>query len=102
MAHYLAECEVLRLSARSKRLHRLEELASQDGNKNAAVAAIKAAEGIIDDAHAPGRAPLLMQPGITIVITGDRREAPPHRRGGGSDGREGHDRRAIGQTAYPN
>jgi hypothetical protein len=67
MAHYLAECEVLRLSGRAKRLHRLDELATQDGNKNAAVAAIKAAESIADDNHAPGRAPVLMQPGITIV-----------------------------------
>jgi hypothetical protein len=54
-------------------LHRLDELATQDVNKNAAVAAIKAAEGIADDNHAPGRAPVLMQPGITIVIANEPR-----------------------------
>jgi hypothetical protein len=39
MAHYLAECEVLRLSGRAKRLHRLEEIAASDKNLNASVAA---------------------------------------------------------------
>jgi hypothetical protein len=36
MAHYLAECEMLRLRGRAKRLHRPDELASQDSNQNAA------------------------------------------------------------------
>jgi hypothetical protein len=43
MKHYLAECEMLRLSGRAKRLHRLDALAQQNDNKNAAVAAIKTA-----------------------------------------------------------
>jgi hypothetical protein len=46
--HYLSECEVLRVSGRAKRLHRLEELAAQDENRNAAVAAIRAADSIPD------------------------------------------------------
>jgi hypothetical protein len=44
-AHYLAECETLRLSGKSRRLHRLAEIAEQSTNLNAAVAAIKTAEG---------------------------------------------------------
>jgi len=66
---YLSACEVLRLSSRAKRLHRLDELATQDSNKQGAVNAIKAGEGIVDDNHGSGRLPSLMQRGMTIVIT---------------------------------
>ena len=66
---YLSACEVPRLSSRAKRLHRLDELATQDSNKQGAVNAIKAGEGIVDDNHGSGRLPSLMQPGMTIVIT---------------------------------
>jgi hypothetical protein len=62
---YLQECEVLRVSGRARRLHRLEELALQDDNRNAAVAAIKAAEMIPDEATARGGQTL---PGLQIVI----------------------------------
>jgi hypothetical protein len=69
MDHYLSECEVLRLSGRAKRLHRLEQLAMQDTNKNAAVAAIKTAEGLGDEADArPGGRTGALQPGLQILI----------------------------------
>jgi hypothetical protein len=68
MQYYLSECEVLRLSGRAKRLHRLEELAGQDSNRNAAVAAIKVAEQIVDERHAAGPH-AVTQPGLVIVIT---------------------------------
>lgn len=47
-ALYVSECETLRLSGRARRIHRLDQLAEQDENRNAAVAAIKAAEGLND------------------------------------------------------
>jgi hypothetical protein len=49
-AHYLAECETLRLSGRARRLHRLAEIAEQSTNLNAAVAACKTAETLNDPA----------------------------------------------------
>jgi hypothetical protein len=66
MAYYVAECEVLRVSGRAKRLHQLEALAEQTENRNAAVAAIKVAEQIGDDPtrSAIGRS----APGLTIVV----------------------------------
>jgi hypothetical protein len=80
LSAYLAECEVLRLSGRARRLHQLNALATQTENKMAAVAAIKAAEQISDPASATG-GHLLQQPGITIVIVGgpggERRIGPP-------------------------
>jgi hypothetical protein len=45
LAHYRNECEALRVSGRAKRLHRLDELAAQDENKNAAPASLLAASG---------------------------------------------------------
>jgi hypothetical protein len=65
LAFYLAECEVLRTSGKAKRLHRLEQLAEQDDNRNAAVAAIKAAEQLSDIEVARSNAPT---PGVTIRI----------------------------------
>jgi hypothetical protein len=72
---YLGECEVLRLSGRAKRLHRLEELAMQDENKNAAVAAIKAADQLEDQAAA-GRGLVPMTPGFVVVIAVPRAPEP--------------------------
>ena len=66
LAHYRAECEVLRASGRAKRLHRLEELAQQDENRNAAVAAIKTAEQLGDEQAATGARRQL--PGLIIQI----------------------------------
>jgi hypothetical protein len=74
MQYYLSECEVLRLSGRAKRLHRLEEIAASDQNMNAAVAAIKAAEQIVDERHAAGPH-AVTQPGLVIVVT--TKDAPP-------------------------
>jgi hypothetical protein len=68
LAHYRAECEVLRTSGRAKRLHRLEELAAQDENRNAAVAAIKVAEQLGDEQAASGAR--LNLPGLVIQIIG--------------------------------
>jgi len=66
LAFYLAECEVLRTSGKAKRLHRLEQLAEQDDNRNAAVAAIKAAEQLSDiDVAKSANTPT---PGVTIRI----------------------------------
>ena len=67
LAHYRAECEVLRTSGRAKELHRLEQLAEQDESRNAAVAAIKAAEQIGDEA-ASGPRGVGSSPGVVIRI----------------------------------
>jgi hypothetical protein len=68
LAYYRSECEVLRASGRAKRLHRLDELATQDENRNAAVAAIKVAEQLGEEpAAARGGVQL---PGLTIQIIG--------------------------------
>jgi hypothetical protein len=72
MAYYRSECEVLRLSGRAKRLHRLEALGGQDGN--AAVAAIKAAEQIGDE-QATSPNGIIQRPGLVIVI--QERETRP-------------------------
>ena len=66
LAFYLAECEVLRTSGKAKRLHRLEELALQDENRNAAVAAIKVAEQIVDDPVK--RVGAVASPGVVIRV----------------------------------
>jgi hypothetical protein len=67
LAYYRAECEVLRESGRAKRLHRLEELAAQDENKNAAVAAIKVAEQLGEDENVR-RAGVTVMPGLVIRL----------------------------------
>jgi hypothetical protein len=65
-AHYLTECEVLRVSGRARRILRLEQLAEQDDNRNAAVAAIKAAEQLGETEEAQARR--VTAPGLVIVI----------------------------------
>jgi hypothetical protein len=68
MDRYLQECEVLRLSGRAKRLHRLEQIAGMDRNLNASVAAIKVAEQLADDL-ADGRARgSVTMPGLIIQV----------------------------------
>ena len=75
-SYYLAEIEVLRLSGRAKRLHRLDALAMQDENKNAAVAAIKVADQIPDELQ--GRFGASDQrPGVTIKIINLPAPQPP-------------------------
>lgn len=66
-AFYLSECEVLRTSGRARRLHRLEAMAEQDDNKQAAVNAILALERLApSDELASGR--VASSPGLQIVI----------------------------------
>jgi hypothetical protein len=66
-AYYLAQCEVLRTSGRARRLHRLEAMAEQDDNKQAAVNAILALERLAPtDEAAAGR--VSSMPGLQIVI----------------------------------
>ena len=75
LAHYRNECEVLRVSGRAKRLHRLDALALQDENKNAAVAAIKVAEQLGDEQRGPSGSVTL--PGLVIqVINGPAAALP--------------------------
>jgi hypothetical protein len=75
LAFYLSECEVLRASGRAKRLHRLEELAAQNNNMNAAVNAIKVAEQLTDDPITRGAA--TPTPGISIRIVNVSSPPPP-------------------------
>jgi hypothetical protein len=67
-AFYLSECETLRLSGRARRIHRLEQLAEQDRNVAGAVAAIRAAEDLAGDEHAPGRGFGPTSAGFVIVV----------------------------------
>lgn len=65
-AYYLAQCEVLRVSGKARRIHRLESLVEQDDNKQAAVNAIRALENLGDDAHPIASAG--KSAGVTIQI----------------------------------
>jgi hypothetical protein len=73
--YYREQCEVLRESGRAKRLHRLDALASQDVNRNAAVQAIRVAEQLGDVETARGSYGPSAQPGLVIVI--ENKAAPP-------------------------
>lgn len=65
-AYYLGQCEVLRTSGRARRIHRLEAIAEQDDNKQAAVNAIKALDYIEDQpAAARGNS---SSPGFVIQV----------------------------------
>jgi hypothetical protein len=66
-AAYLAELEVLRLSARARAFHRLVELSEQDDNKGAAVAAVRTMvlEGQDEAQRGFGA---VASPGLTIQI----------------------------------
>lgn len=78
-AHYLAECEVLRVSGKARRIHRLAELAEQNTNMNAAVNAIRTADAVEDGAHMLGSG-MNRAPGLTVVVvdaSGNMRPAPP-------------------------
>jgi hypothetical protein len=65
-ALYTAECEVLRLSGRARRIHRLEAVVEQDDNKMATVNAALALERL-GDADA-ARSNMAQAPGVTIRI----------------------------------
>lgn len=65
-AYYNEQCEVLRLSGRARRIHRLEAMVEQDENKQAVINAVRALDHI-DEAQqsAAGRTQM---PGFVIVI----------------------------------
>lgn len=65
-AYYLSQCEVLRTSGRARRIHRLEQIAEQDDNKQAAVNAIKALD-YQEDQQAAARQ-TQTTPGFVIVV----------------------------------
>jgi hypothetical protein len=65
-AEYLAECEVLRVSGRARRIHRLEALSEQDENKMAAVQASRALDAMGNDAAATAGTGL--RAGLLIVV----------------------------------
>ena len=65
---YLAELEVLRLSARARAFHRLVELSEQDDNKGAAVAAVRTMVLEGEDAAHRGAGGVPQQPRIVIQI----------------------------------
>ncbi len=70
--HYLSQCEVLRLSGRARRIHRLDAISEQDDNKQAAVNAIRALDNMAEDEAASTTR--RSSPGVTIVI----QSAPSH------------------------
>jgi hypothetical protein len=63
---YLAECEVLRVSGRARRIHRLEELTEQNENRQAAVNAARALDLMGSDPAAI--ASTATRPGLVIVV----------------------------------
>jgi hypothetical protein len=74
MAFYRGECEVLRMSGRARRIHRLGEVVEQKENKMAVVQAAKALEQIVDEQAARGAG--VQRAGLVIVIypASDHRE----------------------------
>jgi hypothetical protein len=66
MAHYLSLCEVLRLSGRARRIHRLEAMVEQDENKAAVVNASIALDRPSESAMQSSASQAV--PGITIHI----------------------------------
>jgi hypothetical protein len=78
-AAYLAELEVLRLSARARAFHRLVELSEQDDNRGAAVAAVRTMVLEGDDAAHRGHPSEQTMPGlvIRIVTAGEARVVGP-------------------------
>jgi hypothetical protein len=69
-AHYLAECETLRISGKSRRLHRLQEIVETSPNHNASVAAAKAIEG--QDGGTNVSISIGIQAGYVIDLSGER------------------------------
>lgn len=77
-AYYLDQCETLRTSGRARRLHRLEALAAQDDNLNAAVAAIKAAEQMGEQDVSRTNGGAAQTPGFLITIVNTAALGPSH------------------------
>lgn len=72
-AYYLAECEVLRLSGRARRIHRLEAMVEQDENKQAVINAARALDNLSDEQV--NSAARVQSPGFIIQVIGDVRVA---------------------------
>jgi hypothetical protein len=70
-AWYLGQLDVLRTSGRARRFHRLEQLAEQDDNRMAAVAAIRLAEGQVESGTTRGNM-LPSVPGLIVQIVDQR------------------------------
>lgn len=67
-AWYLRECEVLRLSGKSRRIFRLEALSEQDDNKQAAINAIRALDQLEDEQHQRASGGYSSSPGLVIIV----------------------------------
>jgi hypothetical protein len=66
-AFYLAQCEMLRLSGKARRIHRLNEMVEQDDNKAAVVNAAMALERMGDDNPASSLNNS-RSPGVVVII----------------------------------
>ena len=66
---------MLRTSGRARRIHRLEQMAEQDENKQAAVNAIRALDNISDEQQASIGA--ARSPGFQIVIVNNQSQPKP-------------------------
>lgn len=67
-ALYAQECEVLRLSGRARRIHRLEEMVEQDDNKAAVINAALALERLGETEETSTRRGAAAMPGFTIQL----------------------------------
>lgn len=75
-ALYASECEVLRLSGRARRIHRLEEMVEQDDNKAAVVNAALALERLGETEETSARRGAAAMPGFTIQLIQYIQQAP--------------------------
>ena len=69
-AFYLAQCEMLRLSGKARRIHRLNEMVEQDDNKAAVVNAVALLERLGDD-NPLSSLNNTRSPGVVIQILGN-------------------------------
>lgn len=74
--YYLSECEVLRLSGRARRIHRLEQMVEQDDNKQAVINAARALDYQSDEQVTRGGQ--LAQPGFIIQVINNGPAHMPH------------------------
>lgn len=76
-AAYLSECEVLRLSGRARRIHRLEAMVEQDDNKAAVINAALALDRIGEEQQLAARS-TLQAPGFMIQVIVQQPSPMPH------------------------
>lgn len=79
-AYYLAQCEVLRLSGKARRIHRLNDMVEQDDNKAAVINAALALERMGDGESTAGST-ASRTPGVVIIIEQPRASLMAHERG---------------------